>query len=405
MTPLRTFIIVIAVALIVTIPVQVTDLRAESKPVKWSNPLQEEDSLEKQKLILEIQELRGKATGWNRVERLASILAPSLTLLGLIIGAIVILVNARNRRRLETITNLKKDLASENTAIRVASAHALADYPREALPLLIASLSNTKTAAGNPVEEMEEDHAHTAAVKDSLRQIGKMALVPLIKELQRLDGSIKSAIQTSDDYTRRLHKKLPLAIFLKASSGRPTDLQPIVEIIKSQSEENLEDKDIKRILKRLRQRRPLRSASMAYENGVEVIAYLLGTHIINGLSLRDINLSGYYLWKVSLAKADLSRANLSGAHLWRANLSGARLSMANLSEANLWMANLSGADLTDANLSGASLWNAVLSGATFLEAKGFREIKNFEKARFIGVKGLSREDLEYAKSRGAILRG
>lgn len=59
---------------------------------------------------------------------------------------------------------------------------------------------------------------------------------------------------------------------------------------------------------------------------------------------------------------------------------------------------LAGANLKKADLSGANLRGANLDKVT-----EFREIKNLTKAGLAGAEGLSREDLEYAKSKGAIV--
>ena len=66
---------------------------------------------------------------------------------------------------------------------------------------------------------------------------------------------------------------------------------------------------------------------------------------------------------VDLREVNLSKANLSGADLSKANLSGADLGGADLGEADLYGANLSGADLGEADLYGAELGGADLSGA------------------------------------------
>jgi hypothetical protein len=91
------------------------------------------------------------------------------------------------------------------------------------------------------------------------------------------------------------------------------------------------------------------------------------------------NLSGQWLFREDLRKADLgfanlreahlSGANLSDAYLFGADLSNADLSSANLSDANLMNAKLDGANLADANLSNAYLTHATLSGAFLYFAK------------------------------------
>jgi hypothetical protein len=87
--------------------------------------------------------------------------------------------------------------------------------------------------------------------------------------------------------------------------------------------------------------------------------------------LRRADLKQVWLPEASLRYADLSEANLSGAKLWRADLSGADLSGANLHEANLRGVTLEGTLLKDTNLR--------------------------------RTKGLTREQLEACKAKGAII--
>lgn len=103
------------------------------------------------------------------------------------------------------------------------------------------------------------------------------------------------------------------------------------------------------------------------------------------------------LSKNSCPGCNLSGADLSGSILEYADLSGADLSNANLSntmlvEANLANANLSGANLSGATLRGADLGGAVLSGA------------NVVGAYFLDAKGISPEQKEDLKSRGALFQ-
>src|SRR5262245_4025048 len=84
--------------------------------------------------------------------------------------------------------------------------------------------------------------------------------------------------------------------------------------------------------------------------------------------LHHANLSGYWVVRQDLLKADLTFANLSGATLGGSNLSNANLNNANLNRAVLDSANLCRADLHSANLSGAYLRRANLSGANLVSA-------------------------------------
>ncbi len=122
-----------------------------------------------------------------------------------------------------------------------------------------------------------------------------------------------------------------------------------------------------------------------------------------GKSLGEADLGGAdlgraYLVRANLVGANLESANLGGAFLGRANLGGAYLEGANLREANLRGANLEGADLERANLT-----EAILSSTNLTDVVHFEKVKSFKDTRLINVKGLSEEQLEYARSKGAII--
>ncbi len=185
------------------------------------------------------------------------------------------------------------------------------------------------------------------------------------------------------------------------------------------------------------------------------------------VNLSHADLKAAILTKTNLYKANLTHADLSSAHLTHANLRGADLSsadlsMADLTGADLWAAllgsadlreanlketiicfawlggtSLNGADLRGADLRGADLREAHLRGADLREAdlRGYYQGKDypggfipilFEKAdlsgadltgakfdqtslsflkgtNLCGVKGLSKEQLEACKAKGAII--
>jgi uncharacterized protein YjbI with pentapeptide repeats len=75
------------------------------------------------------------------------------------------------------------------------------------------------------------------------------------------------------------------------------------------------------------------------------------------------SLTGGFLYRVDLSRANLHGADLSRTELVRANLNNANLSSADFYGANLSDANLSDANLSDANLTGVDLDRADLSGA------------------------------------------
>jgi Pentapeptide repeats (8 copies) len=112
---------------------------------------------------------------------------------------------------------------------------------------------------------------------------------------------------------------------------------------------------------------------------------------LHSLDATNIQLDNAFLWKADLKQAwmpqaSLQEANLYGAILVRADLLNANLSDAILNDADLRGAYLERADLSDASLSGANLSNAVLEGA-----------------KLYRVKGLTKEQLEACKAKGAII--
>ncbi|MBU7046391.1 MAG: pentapeptide repeat-containing protein [Theionarchaea archaeon] len=132
---------------------------------------------------------------------------------------------------------------------------------------------------------------------------------------------------------------------------------------------------------------------------------------IQGAKLVMADLSGADLSGADLRKADLWKANLRETNFVETNLGKANLAGANLEKANLWRADLSGADLnsaylkganlSDVNLSKAYLTDADLTEAALGNAKGWENVKDFKNTVLISVKELSRNDLKYAKKRGA----
>ena len=155
---------------------------------------------------------------------------------------------------------------------------------------------------------------------------------------------------------------------------------------------------------------------------------------IRSLNAMLIQLDNGFLWyadlkqawmpQASLRKADLTGTDLSEANLWSANLSEAYLWSTNLSGANLWQADLSKADfrgtdlsratLLEANLSearlyydvdlrGADLSGADLSRAYLDEVKNLEDVLSLKKTILRGVKGLTKEQLEACKAKGAII--
>nr|WP_309687313.1 pentapeptide repeat-containing protein [Armatimonas sp.] len=97
-----------------------------------------------------------------------------------------------------------------------------------------------------------------------------------------------------------------------------------------------------------------------------------------GALLSETNLTGTNLGLAHLEKADMRQANLTGAlliganltqtSLYAANLTKANLTGANLTKARVYQADLRGANLTKANLTGANLCGTNLTGANLTGA-------------------------------------
>lgn len=81
---------------------------------------------------------------------------------------------------------------------------------------------------------------------------------------------------------------------------------------------------------------------------------------LQGINLRNANLSRACLIGANLAGADLTEANLSGVYANNADLQGACLAAANLHDGNFIEANLTRADLSDAVIGNANFTKACL---------------------------------------------
>jgi uncharacterized protein YjbI with pentapeptide repeats len=124
-----------------------------------------------------------------------------------------------------------------------------------------------------------------------------------------------------------------------------------------------------------------------------------------------------HLRHADLSRADLTEANLRGADLDSADLTNAKLGKADLREASLIVADLQGADLQGADLSWADLSRASLGGANLSRADltwadlsrdeicgvDIEYAQSLQDANLHMVKGLTKEQLEACKARGAIV--
>ena len=110
-----------------------------------------------------------------------------------------------------------------------------------------------------------------------------------------------------------------------------------------------------------------------------------------------IQLDNAYLVGADLKQVWMSKASLREVYFNRADLSGARLRECDLRGANFHRSMLYDVDFNKADLRRANLKDADLSHANIEDALSLKD------ADLRGVKGLTKEQLEVCKSKGAIL--
>ena len=121
---------------------------------------------------------------------------------------------------------------------------------------------------------------------------------------------------------------------------------------------------------------------------------------LKNADLRKADLREAYLSQANL-RADLRGADLRGAFLREVDLRNAHLTMADLREADLTAADFNQANLSQANLSQAT-FNGVDPGR-ILRPSNIENAVSLEGTDLRGVKGLTKEQLEICKAKGAIV--
>jgi len=130
------------------------------------------------------------------------------------------------------------------------------------------------------------------------------------------------------------------------------------------------------------------------------------------LDATGVQLDHAYLSQADLRGIWMPGAHLQGAHLWKADLRGAVIKYANLGgaylkEANLQQVHLWRTDLTKADIRGADLIQASLTEASLREADltqvNIEDARSLKDTNLRGVKGLTKEQLESCKAKGAII--
>lgn len=129
-------------------------------------------------------------------------------------------------------------------------------------------------------------------------------------------------------------------------------------------------------------------------------------------NLRDVDLSGLYLWGKNLSQADLRDANLkkatvNNAYLIRADLRGADMRGASFFRASLENSNMAGADLRGANLlhanlAGTNLIDIKLKEALYSETTIFPT--GFDPSRHGALAIIPGADLQGVQLKNAFLR-
>lgn len=175
---------------------------SQKRRTKKDNLIKKQQELER--LGLKIKEGEWNVSWFGKLAKLGPFLTPVLLAISIIVSGwwytkqwnlqIEQQRLETERQRQETITNLKREFASENPAIRVAAVLALADYPKEAIPVLTHSLGVTKTTQIEGHPKIEEDTEFIQAIKASLRQIGPEAVTPSVEHLQYIQKELRAIL-------------------------------------------------------------------------------------------------------------------------------------------------------------------------------------------------------------------
>lgn len=331
----------------------------------------EEVILNKRRLELEIKE-RDSNVWWN-VSWLGKLvkLGPLITIFVLGFWYLAQWNVQIKQQKLESVNSLIGQLTSENHPIRTRAARALADYPKEAIPILIYSLGSI-----NPSTK-EEDTAFTSAAKWALRQISDKTSYPVAQDL---------IVEL-----RRVQKERSI----EASAANKNCKESLAYILRNQGYRRLELKEL--------------DLSGIDLSGADLSGANFSNSNLSNASFLDVDLSHADLSDTDLSNACLYRANLAGTRFIKAILQSANLGSANLTNASFLAADLSRAHLHWANLSGAYLYAANFSGANLecsnmSEVKAFENVNSFDETNLFGVRHLTEKYLGYAKSKGAIFK-
>lgn len=354
-------------------------------------------ALNKEKLVQEVQQLKDQNEpdffGWLRTN--AAILLSTLVV---VIGGLIGLFrwfgdrrSEREKRAEERFQSAVTGLGDEKEGARIGAAILLRTFLRpgyeqfytQTFDLAVANLRLPRTS--NPPED-----PNTALPITTLRQ----ALIVVFKEAFPL---------------ARSQKKISPFVFARSQKKEGPQSLDASDIQLDNA--YLMRADLKQIWM---PQASLRKGDLYDANLSE--AYLLGANLYKAIlsytNLRRALLADANLSEALLVEADLSEANLLGANLYKADLTDAKLCKAMLSDANFSEADLSGVDLVYADLSRANLSRANLSHAAPLVANlsganlsgaNLEDTPSLERTNLRGVIGLTKEQLEACKVKGAII--
>jgi len=367
------------------------------------------------------------------------------------------------RLRQAAITSLKRDFASNDQTARVTAAVALADYPDEAMALLSSASNLGAIKSGTRQENAEFTNAVKDSLRQMGADVVP-PLLREVRRLQRDVVRVFDKAPLTDGTTSFIQRILSDPLSLDRSRevlADDYDLGYVREKLpesdfKTLIDNLLEQELLSLVIANKNAVEVLATQLRAYDFDSLDLSGLYLSGDFSSAYLRDANLSDARLEETDFSKADLTGADLRNADLQFANFSDAALRQADLSESRidnaiflradffeaklakamadhadfkgatisdtdlsnarlfsvkftnskLNGANLSGAYLNSSDLSGADLTDADFHGAVLRAANlsnviGFREIADLTLTNLKNVKGLSPEDMEYAKSTGA----
>ncbi len=324
-----------------------------------SPPLAGIDELQKEKLSLEVDQLRA--------QRRFFILDKSVTITGGILGAVAILWTITQgyrtlRQQIDShkamrIADLLASLSDEREEVRIGAARGLSRYANNVVDEVLSALSIEKLAS---VRGVLEDLLFRTD-KKKWHQIVEANQETLAKRAYLL-GRLAN-LNVDDEFAGALLKLSPFASNL------------ITKVYKFEFDQgrNYQAYETKRTA--------LLSRSEAHENVTIVTSANFTTNIADSTANTIARLlrSGRRMSKIT-DPVDLGRTNLSGADIRRFSFQNSLLSGCLMKRTKLDLTKLTGADLSDSNLSEASLNEADLSEAC-LQSSHLRSVTG-RRAKF-----------------------